>query len=156
MTDAVANQPRYRIGLIGSFTGATALLIVLIQLFAGPFAPQQRVGVTIGEIVVDIHETVKKKLKREQLPKPEANPWDLDDWLVVIVNILAVAAILAGCVGLALREQMQSAVVSIALGATTVFAQLFVWTVLIIAGAIILFAIITNFGEIIDKVGGNL
>ena len=154
MTNATAHQPDYRIGLIGSIVGAAALLMVLVQTFAGPFAPQQKIGVTIGEIVVDIHQTIKKKLRHEPLPKPTAKSWNIDNWLVLVSSALAVIAILVGCVALARREQIHLSSAAIALGASAILAKLFIWVALLIAGAIILYAIITNFGDIIGSIGG--
>ena len=120
MTAIADTLSRNRIGLIGTILGAMALLTVLVQAFAGPFAPQQRIGVTIGEIVVDIHQTVKRKLKGEPQPQPQlqSKAWDIDDWLIALASALGVVAILIGCVSLAMREQVQWGGASVGLGAT--------------------------------------
>jgi len=48
--------PHSTAGLASFVIGAIALLLVLVQFAAGPFASQQRASVTVGEIAAEMRE----------------------------------------------------------------------------------------------------
>jgi len=138
-------------GFIGLALGATALLVVLVHFWVGPFAPQQRVTVTVGEIAAEMRQAAVRKLKGLPQPKPASAPWDSDRILKLIAALLAGSAVIAGVVSLVRRETWRPAVGGIALGAGAIAFQVFTWAILVVAGALILFAIIQNITGILGE-----
>ncbi len=149
MTTATAVQPSPIAGYIGFALGALSLLLVLTHFWSGPFAPQQRTGVTVGELAAEIRQSAVRKLKGEAPPKPVARPWDIDRVLKVIAALLAGLALIAGAAGYVRREDWRPAAAGITLGAGAVAFQFFVWAILLIAGAIIVAAVVHNIGDIL-------
>ena len=78
MTTTTAVQPSPVAGYVGFALGALSLLLVLTHFWSGPFAPQQRTGVTVGELAAEIRHAAVRKLKGQPPPKPTARPWDID------------------------------------------------------------------------------
>jgi len=138
-------------GFIGFGMGAAALMIVLVHFWAGPFSPQQRVSVTVGEIAADIRQAAVRKLKGLPQPKPAAAPWDSDRILKLIAALFAGAAVVTGVVSLVRRETWRPAAGGIALGLGAIAFQVFTWAILVVAGALILVAIIQNITGILGE-----
>ena len=135
-------------GYVGFALGALSLLLVLTQFWAGPFAPQQRTGVTVGELAAEIRQAAVRKLKGQPPPKPAARPWDIDRVLEVSAALLAGLALIAGAFGYTRREDWRPAAAGVTLGASAVAFQFFVWAILVIACAIIVAAVVHNIGNI--------
>ena len=134
----------------GAFAlGVAALVLAMVHLYAGPFAPQQSVGVTIGEIAADIWTSGRQSMAGEAPPAPEARPWDVDRVLEVAKPVLAGLALALGTVALILRRGTRAGLAGILFGASAVLFQVFAWAVLVIAGVILLGAILANLGEIL-------
>ena len=155
MTAAVAEQPKPIAGMISFAAGALALLMVLAHFWNGPIAPQQRVGVTVGEIAGDIRQSAIRKLKGQPPPAPVAEPWTIDKTLKLIAALLAGTGVVAGAASYVRKERLRAAVAGTVLGASAITFQLFTWSILMIAGAIIIYAIIHNIGDILgDNISG--
>ena len=134
----------------GAFAlGVAALVLAMVHLYAGPFAPQQSVGVTIGEIAADIWTSGRQSMAGEAPPAPEVRPWDVDRVLEVAKPVLAGLALALGTVALILRRGTRAGLAGILFGASAVLFQVFAWAVLVIAGVILLGAILANLGEIL-------
>lgn len=151
MTANATAPSRPMAGFIGLALGAAALLIVLVHFWVGPFAPQQRVTVTVGEVAAEIRQAAVRKLKGLPQPKAEAAPWNSDRILKLVAALLAGTAIIAGVVSLVRRETWRPAVGGIALGAGAIAFQVFTWAILVVAGALILVAIIQNITGILGE-----
>lgn len=149
MTAANLPQPNSILGIISFAMGSLAVLLVLVHFWAGPFAPQERASVTIGEIAADIRQSALRKLKGESQPKPVAEPWDIDRVLKLVAAVLAGLAVVAGAASLVRRESWRPAVAGAALGVSAITFQFFAWAILIAVGAIIISAIIHNIGDIL-------
>lgn len=142
-------SPNPTAGLIGFAIGAAAVLLVLVQFWAGPFAPQESAGISIGEIAGEIRDSAARALAGEEQPAPEAAPWDIDRVLNLVAAILAGAAIVLGLFALVRRETWRPAAGAIALGVSAVTFQFFVWIILIVVGLIVVLFIIQNLGTIL-------
>ncbi|MBO9423542.1 MULTISPECIES: hypothetical protein [Stappiaceae] len=136
---------------IGLLFGGCALLIVLFHFGAGPLDPQPTIGQTIGETAADIRQSAVRALKGEPQPEPEAQPWSLDRLLKTLGPILGGAAILLGTLAYVLREDRRLAASAIGIGAFAIGFQLFTWTILMVAGVILLFGIMYNLGSILGE-----
>lgn len=151
MTVNAAVSLRPIAGLFGLAMGAIALMTVLVHFWVGPFSPQQRTTVTVGEIAAEIRQAAVRKLKGTPQPKPVSAPWDSDRILKLITALLSGAAVVAGVVGLVRRETWRPAVGGIALGTGAIAFQVFTWAILLVAGALILVAIIQNITGILGE-----
>ena len=149
MTGAIADQPKSIAGMVSFVTGALALLMVLAHFWNGPIAPQQRASVTVGEIAAEIRQSALRKLKGQPQPAPVAEPWTIDKTLKLIASLLAGTAVVAGAASYVRKERLRAAIAGSVLGASAITFQLFTWTILIIAGAIIFDAIISNISGIL-------
>ena len=138
-------------GLIALALGATALLVVLVHFWVGPLAPHQKITVTVGEIAAEMRQAAVRKLKGLPQPKPTSAPWDSDRILKLIAALLAGTAIVLGVVSLVRRETWRPAVGGIALGTGAIAFQVVTWAILVVAGALILVAIIQNITGILGE-----
>ncbi len=102
--------PHSTAGLASFVIGAIALLLVLVQFAAGPFAPQQRASVTVGEIAAEMREAAKRKLQGKLNPAPQAEPWTIDRVLKTVAAVLAGLAVIAGIFGIMRRESWRDCV----------------------------------------------
>ena len=146
-----STQSRPIAGFFSFAMGALGLMLVLVHFWAGPFAPQQRASITVGEIAADIRQAAVRKLTGKPQPKPAPVVWDSDRILKLVAALLAGIAVVAGVASLARRETWRPAAGGIALGASAVALQFFTWAILVVAGAIVLAAIIQNITGILGE-----
>ena len=158
MSDATST-PRAVLGWLGFIVGAVALILTIVVFWAGPFAPQQTVGVSLGELAAEIAKSAARSVAGQQQPAPVAPARDIDDYLKVGVGTLAGLAIVLGVASVIRRERQGAAVSGIALGGLAVGFQLFAWTVMMIAGTLILASVIyvlrDTFGDIFGGLSGG-
>ncbi|TWI80804.1 hypothetical protein JM93_04018 [Roseibium hamelinense] len=134
--------------------GTLGFLIVIAHFSAGPFEPKPTIGQTIGETAADIRNSAVRALKGQPAPKPEPAGWDTDRILQTVGPILGASAIILGLLSFVLREDRKLAAMSVSLGAMTIGFQLFTWTVIIIAGVILLGYILMNLTQILGEWNG--
>lgn len=156
---ATTQSPRAVLGWLGFALGAAALILTLVIFWAGPFAPQQSAGVSLGELAADIAKSAVRSVAGQPQPEPVAPVRDLDDYLQIAVGALAGLAIVLGVAALIRDEHRRAAVSGIALGGLAVVFQFFAWTVMLIAGGLIIAALIYTlrdaFGDIFDGILGG-
>lgn len=148
-------RPRPIAGSLGMLFGAAALMLVLVQFWAGPFAPQQQASVSIGEFAAEISKSAARELLGKPQPAPEARPWDIDRILHSVAAGLAGMAVVIGMLSYLLRESIAPAGFAILLGSAAIVFQLFTWMILVVMGTLIIVAIIYNFQEIIESAFGG-
>ena len=146
-TPAVRQRPVF--GFVGFIFGALALILVLVQFSAGPFAPRQSSGVSIGEVAADIREAAKRKLTGQPAPPPVAAPWDVDRVMKLGAMVLAGVAVIVGAIALLRQEPSPLAITSITFGASAVLMQFLIWLALLVVGMVIILAIIKNMDGIL-------
>jgi len=152
--DQTTEKPRPVAGLAGFVLGAAALLLVLVHFWAGPFAPQQSVGVSLGDLAAEMRESALRGLKGEAQPAPAPLPWDIDRVLEAVAATFAGLAIVSALAGLIRREARRPAAAGIALGAAAVTFQIFTWAVLVVVGVILIAAVVqAALGELGDIFG---
>lgn len=142
-------DPTPTLGWIAFIAGAVALLLVLVQFYAGPFAPQQDAATSIGEIAAEIRQSAMRAMAGEPQPAPVTVPWDIDRVMALVAAVLAGGAIVIGLAGLLRGEMRRPASAAIGLGVAAVTFQFLTWLALLIAGVILLSAIIYNIGDIL-------
>ena len=154
-----ALAPRAFLGWSGFATGAAALILTIVVFWAGPFAPQQEAGVTLGELAAEIAKSAARSVAGQPQPDPVSPVRDIDDHLRIAVGILAGLAIVLGVAAWARQETRRAALSGIALGGLAVGIQFFAWTVMMIVGAIvistIIYALRDAFGDIFGGILGG-
>lgn len=148
--------PAATLGWLGFATGAVALILTLVVFWAGPFAPQQTAGVGLGELAADIARSAARSVAGHPQPEPVAQPRTIDDHLEVGVGLLAGLAIVLGVAGLVRNERKRAALSGITLGGLAVGFQLFTYTVMLIASALVISAIIYALRDAFGDIFGGL
>jgi len=151
-----ARMPGATFGWLGFATGAVALILVLVHFWAGPFAPQQSAGVSLGELAADIAKSAARSVAGQPQPEPVARPWNSDDYLEVAAGVFAGLAIVLGVASFVRHERKRAALSGIALGGLAVGIQLFAWTVMLIVGGLVVSAIIYALRDAFGDIFGGL
>ena len=136
--------------------GAVTLIAAFVVFWAGPFAPQQAVDVSLGQLAADIAKNAARAAAGIAPPAPEPVVRDLDDWLRIGVVVLAGLAIIAGVLGLVRKEPMRPALAGAGLGVFVIAFQLFATVVAMIVGALLIFAIMSALGDTFSGIFGGL
>ena len=152
MTEQMITPPAAptRAGLVGFVLGGIALLLVLITFVAGPFAPQQTVGVTLGEIAAEAGKATLRNWIGMEQPAPQAAAWTIDRILWVAGILLGVIAILCGGAAYIRRESRAVAGWAAGLGVAAISLQFVSSALMIIIGAMVLCALIYALGDLLS------
>ncbi len=143
MTDAAqTTAPRATFGTIGFFLGVAALILVVVSFTAGPFAPQQATGVTLGELASEIGKSALRETLGLEQPAPAARPWDIDRVLHVVGIVAGVIATMFAAWGFTRGESRRMATVAGMFGMSAVALQVFATALFAILGALVIIAII--------------
>jgi len=148
--------PRPILGWFGFAVGAVALMLTLVVFWAGPFAPQQSTGVSVGELAAEIARSAARSVAGQPQPDPVVSPRDIDDYLRIAVGTLAGVAIVLGVAALVRHEHKRAAISGIALGGLAVGVQLFAFTIMMIAGALVISAVIYSLRDAFGDIFGGL
>ncbi|MDX5384114.1 MAG: hypothetical protein LPJ92_13860, partial [Rhodobacterales bacterium] len=105
-TSPIARAP---LGWSGFAAGAAALILTLVLFWAGPFAPQQSAGVSIGELAAEIAKSAARSVAGQPQPAPVPVPRTIDDHLAVAVGVLAGLAVVLGVASLIRHEHKRAA-----------------------------------------------
>jgi len=136
-----------KLGFIGIAVGATALLLVLVHFWAGPFSPQPTLESTVAEKAVAIRDATVAALKgeevREYVPPSEMN---LDKALDISGAALGGIAVILGVLGFAKKESSRVAGGAAVLGAGAIAFQFAALAVGAIIVAILIAAVISQLG----------
>jgi hypothetical protein len=151
--------PNSTLGWFGFWTGAAALILTVVLFWAGPFAPQQSTGVSVGELAAEIAKSAARSVAGQPQPEPVAPPRDIDDYLAIAVGVLAGIAVVLGVAALVRHEHKRAAVSGIALGGMAIGFQLFAYAIMLIAGALVVAAVVyalrDSFGDIFGGLFGS-
>lgn len=152
-TSPIARAP---LGWSGFAAGAAALILTLVLFWAGPFAPQQSAGVSIGELAAEIAKSAARSVAGQPQPAPVPVPRTIDDHLAVAVGVLAGLAVVLGVASLIRHEHKRAALSGICLGAAAIGIQLFAYAIMMIAGAVVLFGIVYALRDTFGDMFGGL
>ena len=130
-------------------TGALALALAVLHVFGGPFTPQPSVGTTVGEIAGEMRAAALRAVSGEPQPAPVPRGWDIDRILMLAAPLFGVVAIVLSMVSALRREGLRLAGYGAALGVGAFVFQLIWWIAALIAGVILLVAIVENIGDIL-------
>jgi len=133
-------------GLIAMILSAIALVVVVVQLAAGPFAPQPTAEENIADLIVGVKDAVEARAKGETVTASKPNAWDIDRILITSSIAMAGAAMLFGVFAIARKEPKTPALIGFGLGTGTLFVIWLQWIAFIILGALLIAAIINALG----------
>lgn len=140
--------PLRRPGFWAVALGALALLLVMIQIVGPSFEARPSAAAQIGEIAGEIRRSAWRSFLGLPAPTPEPARPDLFVYLAFVAPVLGVIAIVLSLVSGLMRENWRYAAYGAGLGVAAVIFQLFWWVALLMAGVLILVAIIENIGDI--------
>lgn len=130
---------------LGSFAlGTMALMMVSIVMFAGPFAPQQSPGITLGELAAAMRAFATGETAATAT-SAQPRGWDIDRVLQLIIPVLAVLSIAMAVFAKLRQEPGKLAKWSAAIGAVALVVQFLWWLALLIAGVVLLVSMFENF-----------
>jgi hypothetical protein len=136
-----------KIGFTGIAVGAVALMLVLVQFWAGPFAPKPALEQTVAEKAVAIRDATLAALKGEEAPPPPPPPGkDLDELLQLAGAVLGGLAIIFAVVGAAMREPLRVAGGAAVLGGSAIAFQFAMLAIGAIVVAILVVGVLSELG----------
>lgn len=149
MSDAQPAKAGPGWGHLAMGAGALALALAVIHIFGGPFAPQPSIGTTVGEIAGEMRAAALRAMRGDPQPAPVPRGWDIDRVLMLAAPLVGVLAIVLSMIAALRREDLRLAGYGAALGAGAIVFHLVWWIAALIAGVILLAAIIENIGDIL-------
>lgn len=155
MTDTAPTQ-RATFGWLGFAIGGAALILTIVILWAGPFAPQQAAGISLGELAADIAKSAARSVMGEPQPAMVSPQRNIDDYLEIFAGVLAGLAVLSGVAGYVRHEQKRVAISGIALGGAAMGIQIFAWSIMLLAGALIVMSVMASLREVFGNIFGGL
>jgi hypothetical protein len=137
-----------KIGFWAVLAGALAVILVFAQIVGPTLEPTPSVASQIGEIAGDIKRSAWRSFLG--LPKPEPVVEAVPVWryLAFAGPILGVVALVLSLVSGVMRENWRYPVYGASLGAAAIVFQFVWWIAILVAGAMLLVAIIENIGDI--------
>ena len=142
------------LGWSGFAMGAIALVLTLVVFWAGPFAPQQSAGVTLGELAADIAQSAARSVAGQAQPEPATISRDIDDYLEIFVSVVASVAVILGVAALIRHEHKRAAISGIALGGLAIGVQLFAYTMMMIGGVLVICALLYSLRDTLGDILG--
>jgi hypothetical protein len=140
--------PFRRFGFWAVATGALALALVFIQIVVPSFEARPSVATQVGEIAGEIRRSAWRSFLGLPAPAPEPARPGLAVYLALAAPVLGVVAVVLAAISGLLRENRRYAAYGAGLGVAAVTFQFFWWVALLVAGVVLLVAIIENIGDI--------
>ncbi len=135
------------LGLVAVLCGGLSLVAAVLHFFVGPIAPQQPLEESIAELAVDVRNAVAAELAGEEYEgAPNRQRWDADRLVDLGTVVVGLAAILLAVASFIRREDLRVAGSAVALGGGAIAFQFVALAILMVVGAIIIFAIIGQLG----------
>ncbi|MHA3979619.1 hypothetical protein ACW9UR_18245 [Halovulum sp. GXIMD14794] len=148
MSEQVTEHPFRNWGAWAVLTGALALTLVFAQMVGPSLQPGPSAATQVGEIAGEIKRSAWRSFFGLENPKPEPEPVAIWTYLAFAAPILGIIAVVLSLVSGVLRENWRYSVYGACLGVAAILFQYLWWLALLIAGVLLLVAIIENIGEI--------
>ncbi|MEM8872470.1 MAG: hypothetical protein AAF848_09900 [Pseudomonadota bacterium] len=128
--------------------GGLAVLLVFVQIVGPSFESQPSVATQVGEIAGEIKRSAWRSFLGLEQPEPEVASTSVWIYVGLAAPVLGIAAILLSLVSGLARENWRLPVYGATLGAAAVVFQFVWWVAILVAGVLLLVAIIENIGDI--------
>ncbi len=142
-------------GWIGFCLAAMALFAALFVFWAGPFAPQQSTGVSLGELAAEIGKSTLRAAAGLEQPEPVAQTRDLDDFLQIGVAMLGGLAIVVSVIGILRHERMRPAIAGVCVGIGAILFQFFAFAFFAFLGVLVIMALLNSFSDVFSGLFGG-
>ncbi len=111
-------------GMFGIALGGIALILALVNFWAGPFAPQPTIETTVAEKAASIRAAAVNALKGEEPVKETfVREWDADTWTDVATAVMGGLAMILGVLAFVKHESIRVAGGAAALGVSAIAFQ---------------------------------
>ena len=147
-TTQILPDPLRKWGVWAVLVGAVALILVFIQIIGPTFEPKPSAATQIGEIAGEIKRSAWRTFLGLPTDKEQVETPSVWNYLAIAAPILGIVAIVLSLISGVLRENWRYAAYGVGLGGATIVFQYLWWLVLVIAGVLLLVAIIENIGDI--------
>ncbi|WP_420585693.1 hypothetical protein [Ruegeria sp.] len=156
MTDVNASDTaRPVFGWTGFSLASMALFAALFVFWAGPFAPQQTTGVSLGELAVEIGKSTLRSAAGLDQPDPVAPVRDLDDFLQIGVAMLGGLAIVVSVTGILRHEKRRPAIAGVMIGVGAILFQFFAFAFFAMLGVLVIMALLNSFSDVFSGLFGG-
>ncbi len=156
MTDMTAPDTANPVfGWIGFCVASMALFAALFVFWAGPFAPQQSTGVSLGELAAEIGKSTLRAAAGMEQPEPVARARDLDDFLRIGVAMMGGLAIVVSVVGILRHEKRRPAIAGMVIGTGAILFQFFAFAFFAFLGVLVIMALLHSFSDFFDGLLGG-
>ncbi|WP_209598495.1 hypothetical protein [Ruegeria sp. HKCCSP351] len=142
-------------GWVGFCIASLALFAALFVFWAGPFAPNQSSGVSLGELAAEIGKSTLRAAAGMEQPEPVARARDLDDFLQIGVAMLGGLAVILSVVGILRHERRRPAIAGIAVGIGAILFQFFAFAFFAFLGVLIIMALLNSFSDVFSGLFGG-
>jgi len=113
-------------GRVGLIVGFLALLLSLVDFWAGPFSAQPSLESTVASKAASLRQATIDALKGNEVETTYVEPtWNADRVLSVAIPIISVIAIFLGVLSFVSREPSRVAGSSVAFGVSAIAFQFF-------------------------------
>jgi hypothetical protein len=128
--------------------GAIALVLVFVQIVGPTLDPGPSAATQVGEIAGEIKRSAWRTFLGLPKPEPEIEAVSAWTYLALPAPILGVLAVVLSLISALMRENWRYPVYGASLGAAAIVFQYVWWIALLVAGVLLLVAIIENIGDI--------
>jgi len=135
-------------GFWAVISGAMALILVFVQMIGPTLEPSPSAGAQIGEIAGDIKRYALRSFLGLAKENPEPEPVSAFSYLALAAPIIGVLAVVLSVISGVTRANWRYPVYGTSLGTAAIVFQYFWWLAILIAGVLLLVAIIENIGDI--------
>jgi hypothetical protein len=135
-------------GFWAVIAGAAALILVFAQIVGPSFEAKPSTAVQIGEIAGEIKRSAWRSFFGLANEAPAPAPVSVWSYVSFAAPILGIIAIVLSLVSGILRENRRFSVYGTGMGIAAIVFHFFWWVALLIAGVVLLIAIIENIGDI--------
>ena len=140
---------------LGFAAGFAALVVLLLHLFAGPFAPQATGGSALVEFGGEVTDALVRKVRGEAPPPPVPVARDLDDWMWIGGLICAAAGLALSLLSFALQHSPRIAAAGTIVSAAAILTVWVWWIGIVVLVILCLHLLGQVFGGAIGGIFGG-
>ncbi|MEM9127053.1 MAG: hypothetical protein AAGB28_14795 [Pseudomonadota bacterium] len=142
-------------GWTGFCLAAVALFSALFVFWAGPFAPQQSTGVSLGELAAELGKSTLRAAAGLEQPEPVVPARDVDNVLRIGVAMLGGLAIVVSVIGILRHEKMRPAIAGVVIGVGAILFQFIAFAFFAALGVLVIMALLHSFSDVFSDLFGG-
>lgn len=134
-------------GRAGIIVGIFALLLSVVDFWAGPFSPQPTMETTIAEKAASLRQAAIDALKGKEVEKTYVKTtWNMDKIISVAIPVVGVVAILLGALSFIFHESTRAAGSAVAMGVSAIAFQFFAMYAMALLVVFLIYAVLSSVG----------